>query len=91
MSNHERVTDGEETAQADEPETMHAVNVPERIVSRVDDRLPRSGFDSRDEYVAFVLEEVLYQVESRTEDESYDSTQEEEVTERLQSLGYLNE
>lgn len=74
-----------------EEEPTHAVNIPDRIASRIEDRLPRSEFDSHDEYVTFILEEVLFQVESQTEDGAYDSTHEEEVTERLQSLGYLNE
>lgn len=65
-----------------------SLELPERLAERVDARLPRTEFDSVDEYVAFVLEEVLYAVETETDDE-VESVDEAAVRSRLESLGYL--
>jgi Arc/MetJ-type ribon-helix-helix transcriptional regulator len=72
-------------------ETTQSVALPDRIVSRVEDRLPRTEFESVDEYVAFVMEEVLYRVEREADDEDAETVDEDEVKDRLKSLGYLDE
>lgn len=72
-------------------ENTEAVNLPERIVERVEARLPRTEWDTPAEYITYVLEEVLYQVEKETEGDDFEPIDEEEVKERLRSLGYLNE
>ena len=74
-----------------ESEETTRVDLPTRIVERVEDRLPRTEFGSSDEYITYVLEEVLYRVEEATEDDDYEGVDEAEVKERLESLGYLNE
>jgi Arc/MetJ-type ribon-helix-helix transcriptional regulator len=68
-----------------------AIELPAEIVDRVDERLPRTEFDSTDEYIAFVLEEVLSQVEAETGDGDVDTVDEEQVRDRLESLGYLDQ
>jgi hypothetical protein len=68
-----------------------SLDLPARIVSRVEDRLPRTEFDTPEEYVTFVMEEVLYRVEQETEDDQFESIDETEVKDRLKSLGYLDE
>ena len=68
-----------------------AVELPARIVERVEQRLPRTEFDSSGEYIAYVMEEVLYRVEQETEDDDFEEVDEDEVKDRLKSLGYLNE
>lgn len=72
-------------------ERTQSVELPNRIVSRVEDRLPRTEWDTPEEYVTYVMEEVLYRVEQETDDEEYESVDEDEVKDRLKSLGYLNE
>lgn len=72
-------------------EQTAAIELPERIVERVEDRLPRTEFDTPEEYVAYVMEEVLYRVEQETEDDDFEEVDEAEVKDRLKSLGYLNE
>jgi len=72
-------------------EQTQSVELPERIVERVEARLPRTEFDSSAEYVTYVLEEVLYRVEQETEDDDFEEVDEDEVKDRLKSLGYLNE
>lgn len=72
-------------------EETRSVELPERIVSRVEDRLPRTEWDQPEEYITYVLEEVLYRVEQETEDDDFEPVDEDEVKDRLKSLGYLNE
>lgn len=72
-------------------EETQSLELPNRIVERVEDRLPRTEWDTPEEYITFVLEEVLYHVEQETEDDEFESVDEEEVKDRLKSLGYLNE
>lgn len=72
-------------------ESTRQVELPSRIISRVEDRLPRTEWDHPEEYITYVMEEVLYRVEQETEETDYESVDEEEVKDRLKSLGYLNE
>lgn len=67
------------------------IRLPAEIVERVDERVPRTEFDSADEYVAFVVEEVLFRVESETGDADVDTVDEDQVRDRLESLGYLDQ
>ncbi len=64
------------------------VELPDRILSRVEARLPRSEFDTEAEYITFVMEEVLAIVEAETDDE-VDAAEQAEVERRLESLGYM--
>lgn len=72
-------------------EKQRQVELPERIVDRVEKRLPRTEFDSTPEYITYVMEEVLYRVEQETEGDDFEAVDEDEVRDRLKSLGYLNE
>lgn len=72
-------------------ENTQSLELPKRIVERVEKRIPRTEWDTPEEYITFVLEEVLYRVEQETDDEDFEPVDEEEVKERLKSLGYLNE
>jgi len=65
------------------------IEVPEHIHSRVEDRLHRTSFSSVDEYVTYVLEEVLVEVEQATTG-AHESVDDEDVKNRLESLGYLD-
>jgi hypothetical protein len=75
----------------DPHEESQSVELPDRIVSRVEDRLPRTEWDTPEEYITYVMEEVLYRVEEETEGDDFEPVDEEEVKDRLKSLGYLNE
>ena len=72
-------------------EETQAVELPKRVVKQVEERLPRTEWDEPAEYITYVLEEVLYRVEQETEDDDFESVDEDEVKDRLKSLGYLNE
>ena len=70
------------------------VFLPAELYKRVEERVRISDFESVDEYVAFVLEEVLKAVseeegEAEEEEVSLSEEEEEEVKRRLRALGYL--
>lgn len=69
----------------------NTVEIPSTIYERVSDRVQKTEFESVDDYVHSVLEEVLYHVESENDVSQIDSSDEQEVKERLRSLGYVNE
>ena len=64
------------------------VRLSPSVADRIDDRLPHTEFESVDAYVDYVLAVVLDEVETdeRTADPEVD---EQQVRERLESLGYL--
>lgn len=68
-----------------------SIEVPAPIVERVTERLPRTRFDTEAEYISHVLEVALGHLEGETGDHEFEAADEEEVRDRLKSLGYLNE
>lgn len=74
-----------------EANSQRQIELPDRIVERVEKRLPRTEFSSSSEYITYVMEEVLYRVEQETADDDFEAVDENEVRDRLKSLGYLNE
>ncbi len=67
-------------------EEKKAVLLPAELYSQVLERVEATGFGSVEEYITFVLEEVL---KDDVEEEAF-SKEEEEVKKRLKSLGYLD-
>jgi hypothetical protein len=67
-------------------ERTRAVELPERTVARVEERLAGTEFDGTEEYVDFVLREVLQGTEPADDAAGVD---EQQVKDRLESLGYL--
>jgi Arc/MetJ-type ribon-helix-helix transcriptional regulator len=68
-----------------------SVQLPSDVLSRIDTRVTHTEFDDRTEYITHVLEEVLYEVEQGTDPSAEEDVDEQQVQERLKSLGYLNE
>ena len=64
------------------------VYLPDQLYGKIEQRIPNTEFRSVDGYVAFVLEEVLKEVEE--EGKIYSKEEEEEVKKRLRELGYLD-
>lgn len=95
------MTDGDADATDSPPtETRQSdahVSVSDDLRRKIARRLPATDFESVDEYVAFVLEAVLREIDERDgrEDEAVVDTREtappddEGVQDRLESLGYL--
>ncbi len=64
------------------------VKIPRELYEKVKKHVEESGgeFKSVDEFVKFVLEEVLSEEE---EEPAYSPEEEEEIKRRLRALGYL--
>ena len=58
------------------------------LYDRIEERVSDTGFSSVDDYVTFVLEEVLK--EEGGEETAFSKEEEEEVKKRLRALGYLD-
>lgn len=65
-----------------------AVLLSAELYDRIDERVRDTGFSSVDEYVIFVLEEILK--EEGEEETAFSKDEEEEVKKRLRALGYLD-
>jgi hypothetical protein len=67
-----------------------AVFLPTDLYGRIEERVCATDFRSVEEYVTFVLEEVLKGEEECDEEEpTFSEEEEEEVKKRLRALGYL--
>jgi hypothetical protein len=75
-------------AGVDRTDATTAVALPDELVERVEARLAYTTYDDVNEYVAVVLRETLARVEAADDDPV--EMDESEITERLESLGYLD-
>ena len=66
-----------------------AVSLSAELYGRIEERARDTGFGSVEEYVTFVLEEVLKD-EGEETGVAFTKEEEEEVKKRLRSLGYLD-
>jgi Arc/MetJ-type ribon-helix-helix transcriptional regulator len=69
-----------------EQEGKKAVFMPAELYGRIEERVKATDFRSVDEYVEFVLEEV---VKEEGEEKAFSEEEEKEVKRRLKDLGYL--
>lgn len=65
------------------------VKIPENIYEKIQERIKDTEFKSVDEYVTYVLQEVLASLEEE-EENVFTEEEEEKVKERLRALGYLD-
>ncbi len=65
---------------------VKTVAIPASLYDRIEERVKTVGFGSVEEYVTFVMEEVLKEDE---EQPAFSKEEEEEVKKRLKALGYL--
>jgi len=75
------------------------VSLPKILVDRVRTRLSKSDFDSVSDYIVYVVTEVLNGLDSRADEKGrpskeaeksvFSEKEQEEVEERLKSLGYI--
>jgi len=68
-------------------EERKAVFLPAELHSKIEERVKTTGFGSAEDYVIFVLEEVLK--EEDEEEKAFSKEDEAEVKKRLKALGYL--
>jgi len=69
---------------------MARVEIPDEIYREIERRVQESDeFESVEEYVRFVLEELLKDEDEEEEEPVMSEEEEEMVKERLRGLGYL--
>lgn len=86
----------DESASELPPDAGSSVAIPDHLQAKIDRRLAETKFDTTDEYVTFVLEAVLRDLEGQpeagvpTDAETDDGAGDTDaVQDRLESLGYL--
>lgn len=70
---------------------VESVELPADFVARVEARVRYTEFADVEGYLTHVLAELLYEVETDTNLGEVAEVDEQQVQERLNSLGYLNE
>jgi len=68
------------------------VGIPVNLYKKIKKRVEKTEFKSTQEYITYILEEVIKQVEEEEtgDDETFSEEDEEKVKERLRALGYLD-
>lgn len=70
-----------------------SIAIPSDLAERIDRRVRRTDFDSVEEYAVYVLDETMFEIEQKnpeTVNEAYEDRDQQEVEQRLRSLGYLS-
>jgi Arc/MetJ-type ribon-helix-helix transcriptional regulator len=68
------------------------IHLPKQLADRIRRRLEKSDFKSMDDYVAYVLGQILDEIEGATTpktDEVFTKKEQGDVEEHLRSLGYM--
>ena len=73
-----------------EEQKNRAVLLAAKLYSQIEERVKATGFGSVDEYVTFILEEILKDDEEQEKENAFSKEDEEEVKQRLKGLGYLD-
>ena len=71
-----------------EEEGKKAVFLSALLYGRIEERVHATEFDSVEDYVSYVMEEIL-RGEDSEEEPTFIEAEEEEVKNRLRALGYL--
>lgn len=74
-------------------EAYGAVQLSKKLIAIIEERLPETEFQSVDEYVEFIIGEVLKSLEEEEtagDEASYSEEDEERVKARLKAPGYLD-
>ncbi|RCV63264.1 hypothetical protein C5S53_15045 [Methanophagales archaeon] len=71
-----------------EEEGKKAVFLSALLYGRIEERVHATEFDSVEDYVSYVMEEIL-RGEDSEEEPTFSEAEEEEVKNRLRALGYL--
>ena len=69
---------------------VNNVAIPLKLYKKIQKRVKSTDFKSVDEYITYILEEVIKQVEEEDEVPEYTEEDEEKVKDRLRALGYLD-
>ena len=74
-----------------ESEETETIRVRADVISQIEERVKYTNFDSTNDYINYVLGEVVHQVESKDVTPNAHDVDEDQVEDRLKSLGYLGE
>ena len=66
------------------------IRIPTRLIEEIEERIGATEFESVEEYVTFVLEEVVRDEDYEEPEEVFSEEDEAKVKERLRALGYLD-
>lgn len=72
-------------------EDTQTVEIRPDIVSNIEDRLEYTEFTDTEDYISYVLEEYLFNIGNEEDISNKEKVDEQQVEDRLKSLGYLNE
>ena len=72
-----------------EKEEKKPIFLSEQLYREIEERVGATDFNSVDEYVEFVMEEVV-KGEEEEEEVTFSKEEDEEVKKRLKDLGYLD-
>lgn len=67
------------------------IELPPGIISQIENRVKYTEFEDVNTYITHLLKEVLYQIERESDLSGANEIDEQQVEDRLKSLGYLNE
>ena len=67
---------------------MKKIEIPDEIYEKIEKKLEEYGFKTVDEYVIFVLKNLL-EAEHEEEPKGYTEEEEEIIKKRLEDLGYM--
>ena len=70
-------------------EETKMIILPAKLYNRLEERARLSGFDSTNEYVIFVLEEITNE-EEKAEHVTISKAEDEKIRKGLKELGYLD-
>jgi Arc/MetJ-type ribon-helix-helix transcriptional regulator len=82
------------SAKTSHDETV-SISLPRSLGERIEARLSKSNFASKDEYVSYVLDQVLSELEeldavsTKVDENVFSKEEQEEVEKRLADLGYM--
>lgn len=74
-----------------EKESEQTITISEKTFDRINKRLGHTEFNTVEEYIEYVLDELTLYVDAQFDADETEDVDEGEVKERLQSLGYLRE
>jgi flagellar biosynthesis/type III secretory pathway protein FliH len=69
---------------------MANVKIEEEKYNLLKLRAEEKGFDSTEEYIDHLLDQIVEKIKKEDQEREYSEEQEEEVKEKLEQLGYMD-
>jgi len=68
-----------------------SISIPRELAEKLKQRAGSARFDSLSDYVVYILEQVLANIETEEKDKAISKEDEEKVKARLREMGYLED